>query len=89
MGAPAGQVQCMICHCHTGCECTKERWRTSSLVFSVYSKWMEAGGACSAFSSRVADSRVISGVFKNLFVFISRAVSAWQLPLIRGQTTMY
>lgn len=43
MGAPAGQVQCMICHCHTGCEHTKERWRTSSVLFGVYAKWMEAG----------------------------------------------
>lgn len=43
MGAPAGQVQCMICHCHTGCERTKERWRTSSVLFGVYAKWTEAG----------------------------------------------
>lgn len=42
MGAPAGQVQRMICHCHRGCERTKERWRTSLVLFSVYAKWLEA-----------------------------------------------
>lgn len=64
MGAPAGQVQCMICHCHTGCERSKERWRTSSGLFSVYAKWMEAVGVrLLSVSSCVVDSRVISGVF--------------------------
>lgn len=86
MGAPAGQVQCMICHCHAGCELSKERWRTSSGLFSVYAKWMEAVGV-RLLSVLVLCCRQQShfGCFCNLFVFISRAVSGWWLLLIRGQ----
>lgn len=67
MGAPAGQVQRMICHCHRGCERTKESWRTSLVLFSVYAKWLEACvcvGGCSMYSSCVVDRRDISGLFK-------------------------
>lgn len=75
MGAPAGQVQCMICHCHPGCELPERDGEPLQrcLVFML-SGW-KGGGGCSVFSSCVVHRGVILGVFTTSFFSISRAVS--------------
>lgn len=55
MGAPDGQVQCVICHCQGGCERSGERRRASSVLFGVEAKWAEAGAQFRRFHVIMTD----------------------------------
>lgn len=76
MGAPTGQVQCMICHCHPGCELPERDGEPLQrcLVFML-SGW---GGGCEVVQcSRpvLSTEESFLAVFTTSFFLISRAVS--------------